>query len=98
MAATLDGLKEYLGLMPDDTEGAARICLDAAIAKARVAGIPALQNNAQYDLFIYALAAYYYDNRGLTVSGSYKTGTTEAAQKMIDAFVLELRHAVEDGP
>lgn len=98
MAATLESLKEYLGLMPDDADGAAKICLDAAIAKARAAGVPDLQSNAQYDLFIYALAAYYYDNRGLTVSGSYKTETMEAAQKMIDAFVLELRNAVMDEP
>jgi len=66
--------------------------LDAARSKARAAGIPDYQNNAQYDLFILALSAMYYDNRGM--------GTPLAdpakAQRMIDSFVLELRHAGED--
>ena len=66
--------------------------LDAARSKARAAGIPDYEHNAQYDLFILALAAMYYDNRGM--------GTPLAdpakAQRMIDTFVLELRHAGED--
>ena len=66
--------------------------LDAAFSKARAAGIPDYQHNAQYDLLILALASMYYDNRGL--------GTPlvdpDKAQRMINAFVLELRHAGED--
>lgn len=66
--------------------------IDAAKSKARAAGVPDYQNNAQYDLFILSLAAMYYDNRGM--------GTPLAdpvkAQRMIDSFVLELRHAGED--
>ena len=88
MAVTTTDLAAYLrtansGLQP---------YLDAARSKARAAGIPDYEHNAQYDLFILALAAMYYDNRGM--------GTPLAdpvkAQNMINAFVLELRHAGED--
>lgn len=75
--APADGLDKYI---------------NAARAKARAAGIPEYEHNAQYDLFLMALAAMYYDNRGF--------GTPlindQAAQRMINAFVLELRHAGED--
>ena len=70
--------------------------LNAAKSEARTAGIPDFDNNAQYDLFIYALAAWYYDNRGLQVSGSYQATARETMQKIKDAFVLQLRHAEDD--
>lgn len=95
MAVTVDGLRSYLSLPPDNDE-----CLDlylaAAHSKARTAGIPMYQNNAQYDLFIYALAAMYYENRGMAFSGSYQATAEENATRMINSFVLELRHAGED--
>ena len=62
--------------------------LMAAQSKARAAGVPAFTNNAQYDLFIMALAAMYYDNRAFQAPAD--------AQRMIDSFVLELRYAGED--
>lgn len=67
--------------------------LQAAKSKAKSAGIPAFENNAQYDLFITALAAMYYDNRGMTFQDPADAAN---AQRMIDSFVLELRYA-EDG-
>jgi len=39
----------------------------------------------------------YYDNRGMAFSGSYQATAEETAQKMINSFVLSLRHAEEDG-
>jgi len=47
--------------------------LNAAKSKARAAGVPAFENNAQYDLFILVLAAMYYDNRGMTFADSSTT-------------------------
>ena len=68
--------------------------LNAAKSKARAAGVPAFESNAQYDLFILALAALYYDNRGMTFQNPADAAN---AQRMIDSFVLELRYGDEDG-
>jgi hypothetical protein len=68
--------------------------LQAAKSKAKAAGIPVFENNAQYDLFILALAAMYYDNRAMTFQNPADAAN---AQKMIDSFVLELRYGDEDG-
>ena len=95
MAATVEGFREYLVNPPDSNEGL-QLFLDAARAKAKVAGIPDFQNNPRYDLFIYALAAMDHDNRGMAFSGSYQATAEENARKLINSFVLELRYA-EDG-
>ncbi len=102
---TLNGsaatLSEY-GITADVTETEIKVVfetinvevyLKAAQSKARTAGIPALTSNAQYDLFILALAAMYYDNRGMVFQNPADAAN---AQRMIDSFVLELRYA-EDG-
>jgi hypothetical protein len=68
--------------------------INAAKSKARVAGIPAFTSNAQYDLFIMALAAMYYDNRGMTFQNPADAAN---AERMINSFVLELRYGDEDG-
>ena len=67
--------------------------INAAKSKARVAGIPAFTSNAQYDLFIMALAAMYYDNRGMTFQNPADAAN---AERIINSFVLELRYAKED--
>lgn len=67
--------------------------LNAAKSKARAAGIPAFENNAHYDMFIMALAAMYYDNRGMAFQDPADAAN---AQRMIDSFVLELRYGDED--
>jgi hypothetical protein len=70
------------------------VYLKAAQSKARTAGMPVLTSNAQYDLFILALAAMYYDNRGMVFQNPADAAN---AQRMIDSFVLELRYGDEDG-
>lgn len=93
MAVTVEEFKaEYLGLLPDDTKDVEKY-LAGAKSKARTAGIPVFTHNAQYDLFIYSLAAMYYDNKGMTFSNPEDAVN---AQRMIDSFVLELRYATED--
>lgn len=93
---TVWGLREYLNCSPDTTTASLTAWLKAAKSEARTAGIPEFKHNAQYDLFIYSLAGWYYENRGLQLSGSYQATQREAMQKMKDAFVLQLRHATED--
>ena len=93
---TVDTLREYLNCSPDTTAAQLTMWLNAAKSEARTAGVPDFQHNAQYDLFICALAGWYYDNRGLQVSGSYQATARETMQKIKDAFVLQLRFAEED--
>ena len=90
MAVTTSTLADHLRLPADTTEDL-DLYLDAAKAKAAAAGVPELENNAQYDLFIMNLAALYYDNRGMSFSGSYQAAAEENARKLINSFVLELR-------
>ena len=67
--------------------------LQAAKSKASASGIPTFDNIAQYDLFIMALAAMYYDNRGMAFQNPADAAN---AERMINSFVLELRYAKED--
>ena len=102
---TLNGsavtLSEY-GITADDEETEITveysaidvdIYLQAAKSKAKQAGIPAFTNNAQYDMFILALAAMYYDNRGMVFQNPADAAN---AQRMVDSFVLDRRYAEED--
>jgi hypothetical protein len=83
---------DYLRLPADSTANVS-VFLAAAQSKARTAGIPVFQNNAQYDLFVYSLAAMLYENRGATVQDPATSGYI---QRFIDSTILELRYAEED--
>lgn len=92
MAVTIEDLKEYLEF-PPVPDSKLSLYLAAAKSKARGAGIPDFKHNANYDLFILALAGLRYDNKSLSFVG----GSTGAAEKaLIDTYTLELRHATED--
>lgn len=93
---TVENLRGYLNCSPETTDSQLAMWLDAAKSEARTAGVPDFQHNAQYDLFIVALASWYYDNRGMQVSGTYQATARETMQKIKDAFVLQLRYAEED--
>lgn len=104
----LDGVPVSLidyGLIPNENE--TEISVDyltfnvdryllAAKSKATTAGIPEFVNNAQYDLFILALASMYYENRGMAFEGQRTDYSEEAARKIVNSFVNELRYAKED--
>lgn len=93
---TVENLRVYLNCSPETTDSQLAMWLDAAKSEARTAGVPDFQHNAHYDLFIYSLASWYYDNRGMQVSGTYQATARETMQKIKDAFVLQLRYAEED--
>lgn len=95
MPVTEEDLKEYLNL-PADSKGNLSRFLNAARSKAKTAGIPEFEHNAEYDLFLLSLAAMYYENRGMAFSGSYQATAEENARKLINSFVLSLRYAQED--
>jgi BarA-like signal transduction histidine kinase len=92
MAVTVEDFKAYVHA-ETDTSTIPASCLASALSKARTAGIPAFKSNAHYDMFLLALAAMYYDNRGLTFADP---SLEAAAQRMTNSFVLELRYATED--
>ncbi len=96
---TPDDVREYLNLPPDASDDIVIKCLNSAKSKARGAGIPNFQNNAQYDMFLCALSGSLYDNRNLGFIGSGNRGTSSAetnARALVNSYVLELRHANED--
>ena len=95
MAVTTSDLSEYLRLPPDTTEELSRY-LAAAKSKARAAGIADYSNNAQYDLFLLALASMYYEFRAMSFEGTNQVSTEQAAWNLINSFVLELRYSGVD--
>lgn len=96
MAVSVAGFKDYLNPPEDVTDEQLEKWLAAAKSEARTAGVNEFKRNAQYDLFIYALGAWYFDNRGMQVSGTYQATSLETKQKIENTFVLALRHATED--
>ena len=84
-------LSKYLELMPGEDKTIAQLAMNAAIAKAKVAGVAERDNDPYYDLFIYALAGAWYDNRNVASPGTATQGGAEAMQKLVNQFVLELR-------
>lgn len=95
MAVSEAGLRNYITLPPDSTEDL-NLYLAAAKGQLRTAGVPDYESNAQYDLCVYALAAMHYDNRGMSFSGAYQATAEDNASKLINSFVLQLRHAGND--
>lgn len=95
MAVTSSDLADYLNNPPDCIDNLERY-IAAAKSKARAAGIPDFKHNAHYDEFILALAAMYYEHRGMTFSGAYQATAEENVRKLVNSYVLELRYATED--
>lgn len=100
MAVSLSGFKTYARIMPDNTDETAALCFAAAQQHALDAGIPARLNidgDAKYALYIYALAAHYYDNRGMMPT-SQAYAVDEYARRMMAKFRLELEaRGYDDG-
>lgn len=72
---------------------AALLCYNAAIASAKGYGIPVerleQEDNAKLELFIYALAGHFYDNRNFTSSTQSYTGD-QYTQRMMTRMQIEL--------
>lgn len=95
--ADIQTLSKYLGLMPDEDTSIAELALNAAKAKAEAAGVSARDNDPYYDLFIYALAGAWYDNRNISTPGLATQAGAEAMQRLVNQFVLELRYKPAEG-
>lgn len=77
MAVTFEGFSAYARLgdpqLVDDSERfTAELCLRAAMDHARGTGIPAdkldEEDNAKFELYIYAMASHWFDNRAFNSS------------------------------
>ena len=91
----IETLRKYLNLMPDEDAAVAQFAMDAAIAKARASGVKDLSGTEYapfYDMFIYALAGAWFDNRNTSTPGAATMGGQEAMQSVVNQFVLELRY------
>ena len=88
---TVDKLRRYLRLPPDDSEDLEGYLL-AAKAKAQSAGIREFQENALYDQFILQLAGMLYDVRSMDV------GEADPAkvQMLLNSYVLPLRYSEDN--
>ena len=95
MAVDSKSLHEYMRNPPDCSEDLS-MYINAAKARAKAAGVPEFKNNALYDMFIHELATHFYENRGLSVSGTYQATAEQTARNITNSYVLQLRYA-EDG-
>lgn len=88
---TVDKLRRYLRLPPDDSEDLEGYLL-AAKAKAQSAGIREFQENALYDQFILQFAGMLYDVRSMDV------GEADPAkvQMLLNSYVLPLRYSEDN--
>ena len=101
MAVSFEGFCAYgrlgaLALAEDGESFSAQLCLQAALDHAKSAGIRVeeMQNSAKFELYIYALALHWYDNRGFTNSGQTFAGD-EYTKRLMARMRVEL--AAEGG-
>ena len=88
---TVDRLRRYLRLPPDDTEDLEGYLL-AAKAKARSAGIPDFQDNAMYDQFLLQFAGLLYEARSMDTDAA----DPAKVQMLLNSYVLPLRYSEDD--
>lgn len=93
---SLRGFLSYARIPPDSETGeneTAELCLSAAVEHAREAGIPTEKldtaGNAKYELYIYALALHYFDNRGF-LSSTQAYAADEYTKRMMRQMRREL--------
>jgi hypothetical protein len=94
MAVSLTAFLAYARLEPDDTDQMAVLCLDAAMRHAEdVTGrVPKTEDDAKLELYVYAIAAHYYDARSFAADSF--------SRALANQMRLELKYnrgAVGDG-
>lgn len=98
MAVVLEGFYSYARISPSaqDEDGeafTAQLCLQAALDHAKSAGIPVdrltEENNAKFELYIYALALHWFDNRGFQ-STSQSFAGDEYTKRLMTRMRVEL--------
>lgn len=99
--ASLGDFKQYARLPLDDPDDkAAEVCFEAATQAAQDAGIPEflkLDNDAKYNLYVYALALYWYENRGFMPVGAHNDETRKIMTQMRVELKYRRKKAGDDG-
>lgn len=92
----LKGFMSYARIPPDsdpEENEIASLCLYAAVDHAKSAGIPTEKldatGSAKYELYIYALALHYFDNRGFS-SSTQAYAADEYTKRMMRQMRREL--------
>lgn len=98
MAVSFEGFCAYgridVPTLDDGSEAfTAQLCLQAALDHAESAGIPVkrltAENNAKFELYIYALALHWFDNRGFEASSQTFAGD-EYTKRLMTRMRVEL--------
>lgn len=98
MALSKEGFMAYGRLSPascaeDNEDFVADLCFQAAIDHAKSFGVPVdrliSEDNAKFELYIYALALHFYDNRGM-VSPEITAASDKYTDRLMTRFKIEL--------
>lgn len=89
-------VEEFRGYLVagEDEDPMIKLCYDAAVQSAKDAGIPDYlftADDKKLTLYVYALAAHYYDNRGFMAVGAQDDYT----KRMMTKMCFELKHRTE---
>lgn len=88
-----EGFCDYAKIA-DTTDKTAQLCFDAAVQAARDAGIPGWlfeDGHPVLELYVYALALHWYDNRGFTPIVTLET-LDEYSLRTLNSMVCALRY------
>lgn len=88
--ATIEGFRAYARL--DEEDPVAQACFRAAIAYGEAAGVAERRDNELYDLYVYAAALHFFDNRGF--SPGYQTHAA-SQNALVDAWLTKLKMQLE---
>ena len=96
---TIEGLRSYARLNPDDNDPSLQVCFDAAIQHAKDAGVPDWlftandgTGDAKLNLYLYAMAANLYDNRGFELPNGVSSTYIEGCKRQMR---VELKYRVK---
>ncbi|HHW24369.1 MAG TPA: hypothetical protein GXX22_02800 [Clostridiales bacterium] len=91
-----EGFCEYAKIS-DPADNTARLCYDAAVQAAKDAGVPGWlfeRGHPVLELFVYALALHWYDNRGFTPLVTLET-LDEYSKRVLNGMLCSLRYLSE---
>lgn len=90
---SIEGFRAYARL--DDDEPIADACYAAAIGYGEAAGIPEMSDEPLYDMFVYAVALHFYDNRGFSPAMNINAN---AQNDFVDRWITKLKIQLEYKP
>lgn len=84
---SIEGFRAYARLMPDDEDPIIGECYHAAVQHAHDAGIPDSlfegSGDPKLNLYVYALAAHWYDKRSFETDGYVKSAAVRMRRELM---------------